>query len=151
MRIILSIALFCSTIFLCAGCATTTMASAEMDSIAKSFTPPSGLSNLYLMRSGSIFAGSIAFNIMVDGKYIGTIVPATFHLLYMSPGRHFISVSSNENSVQTQLVVEGNKNYFYEVSTAIGLITARVSINKVSEEEGKRLVKNCSRAESIAQ
>jgi hypothetical protein len=133
-----------------AGCATIPMASTDLDAAAKTFTPPAGQANLYIVRSG-FFGGAIAFHVIVDRYAVGSIGPGTFHLVTVEPGHHSIQVSSNENSAQAKFDAEADKNYFFEVSAVLGMMTARVAIDQIDEEKGKKEVTEGKRAESLTE
>lgn len=131
------------------GCATVPMASALLDNQAKTFTAPAGKANLYVGRSGNPVGGGIAFQVTVDGKNLGSIGPGCYYLIAVEPGRHSVSVSSNENSAQTKIEASANNNYFVEVYATMGLATARVGINQLDEEHGKSMVNRGKRAEGL--
>jgi hypothetical protein len=134
---------------LLAGCATVPMASLEMDSSAKTFTPPDGKANIYVVRASS-FGGAISFQVIVDGKVVGSVAPATYYLVVADPGSHSIAATSNENSAKAKFDAEAGRNYFFEIEATFGLMTARASLNQIQDEEkGKQMVQGAKRAEGL--
>jgi hypothetical protein len=125
------------------------MASTQDDAAAKTFAPPTGKVNIYIVRASAIIAGPIAYDVAIDGKAVGAIAPGTFYLLTVEPGRHVIRASSKENTDQVKIDAEADKNYFLEVSPVLGFSTYRASIKQIEEDKGKELVKQEKRAESM--
>ena len=131
------------------GCATVQLASQQLDQEAKSFTASPEKSNIYIVR-GMGLGFVVSFQIALDGKIIGSIAPNTYHLLTVAPGQHTISAFSAENSAQVSINTESGKNYYVKVGPRMGLAAARVGVEIISEEEGKRAVLESKRAESIS-
>ena len=149
MRIIWYVLALCAVV-LSVGCATVPMASADLDSSAKTFAPAEGKANIYVARGMGYFGGAINFQIAVDGKLIGNIAPGTYFLISCDPGSHVVVAISQYNTEKAKLDVQENSNYFYDVGWHMGLITGKVAIKQIDEEEGKKLVQRCKRAESLS-
>ena len=141
--------IICTGILILTGCATVPMATVAQDIEAKSFTPASGMANLYIARRNAYFGSAIAFQIMVDGMPIGSIGPGTYHLISIEPGQHSILASSNENSERVVFEAAVEKSYYFEVRVVMGLVTARAGIAQVDDGSGMKLVMNGKRAMSI--
>jgi hypothetical protein len=141
--------IICAGLVVLVGCATVPMATVEQDIEAKSFTPTSGMANLYIARRNAYFGSAITFRIIVDGIPIGSIGPGTYHLISIEPGQHNILISSNENSDQVMFEAAAEENYYFQVLVLMGLITARTGIEQIDEGSGIQLVLNGKRAMSI--
>jgi len=130
------------------GCATgVRLASPAADAAAKTFQPPAGKANLYAARSGGSSGVNVAFKVAVDGKDVGSIGPGTFLLAALTPGHHYVTVSSGINTARTSLDAEAGKNYFYEVTSSSGGYSAQPSLGVVViEAMGKLMVQQDKRA-----
>jgi len=126
--------------------ATVPMAIKPEDTAAKTFTPAPGRSNIYVYREVDVPLLNM-FQIMVDGQFVGGIVPKTYHLIEVASGLHVVSGLAPENQVDTQIFAEAGKSYFV---IAVGLegesIGPRVNLWQVREEEGVAGVLNAKRA-----
>ncbi len=65
------------------------------------------------------------------GSYILKSVPA---------GSHTISVFSNENQDSITITTEANQNYFYDVKSRMGMVSARFTIEQIAEADAKDAV-----------
>jgi hypothetical protein len=130
-----------------ASCATTVpLASPESDAAAKKFEPPQGKANLFVSRSASQSGVAVAFKVAVDSKGVGSIVPGTFCLVALDPGRHDVTVSSGLNTTKASVDVDAGKNYFYEVTATSGGFSAQPSLGVVLlESMGKIMVQQNKR------
>ena len=139
---------------LIAGCVTAasvSMATADSDASAKTFTPPDGKANLYIAWSGSSNQKA-SFDVSVDGKSVGPIAPGTFYLLAMDPGRHSITVAARMSSARETLTSEAGKNYFYEVTANSTGLMAKPSLGFVLiPEMGKIMVRQNKRAQGASE
>ena len=127
-------------------------ASSEFDSDAKRFSPPEGKSNLYIAWSGGSSGQVVSFDITIDGKEIGKIVPGTFYLVTINAGNHIVVVAARLNSSKATLDAEIGKNYFYEITSTSSGITAKPSLGIVLiEEMGKIMVRQNRRAQSLSE
>lgn len=140
----------CVVGMLFAGCAASVpLTPADLDVEAKRFTPPSGRSNIYVFRGGAFGGSAIAFQIIVDGKVIGSIAPGTYHLIVVEPGDHSIAATSQENSKLVRLRAEPGRNYFFEVHAKMGMRSARVDLEVSDDTKGREGVAGSKRAESL--
>jgi hypothetical protein len=139
----------CSIAVLLSGCAATVpMAMATLDAEAKQFVPPAGQSNVYVFRSGGP-GWAIAFQVQLDGRVIGSIAPNTYHLAAVEPGDHTIAASSNENSRMVRFRALAGQSYFFEIEPQMGWVSARVGLEQVDDEHGRKGVLEAKRAESL--
>ncbi len=86
---------------------------------AKAFSPQAGNANIYVNRGGGI-GTAIAFQVILDGRIVGSFAPYTFHLLSVSLGEHAIGITSAENIKQAKVMAEAGRNYFYDVDVRWG-------------------------------
>ena len=142
-----------ATILLClglaalTGCASVPMASKEQDSASKTFAPPpADKSALYIFRNS--FAGKVLKKLVsIDGKPIGQTANKVYFYNEITPGSHTVSTESEfgDNSIDFQ--AEGGKNYFARQYIKIGVFVGGAGIEMVSEEDGKKEVLQCERAQ----
>lgn len=139
----------CACAVLFSGCvATVPMAVGSLDTEAKKFVPPTGRSNVYVFR-GSGIGMALAFQVILDGRIIGSIAPGTYHLIAVDPGDHAVAASSNENSKLVRFVAAPGQSYFFEVEVKMGWASGRVGLEQVDEREGRKGVLDAKRADSL--
>jgi hypothetical protein len=131
------------------GCATIPLASADLDAAGKTFTPPDGKASIYVARGLGYFGGAATFQIAIDGKVFGNIAPGTYYLFTCEPGPHTVVAISQWNTEKAKLDVEAGGNYFFDAGWHMGLVTGQAVVTQVSEEQGKKLVNQCKRAETL--
>jgi len=135
--------------YLLAGCASTPMTSASLDSEAKQFTPEPGKANIYVSRDSAIIGGILKFQTMLDGRPVGALAPGTYQLLSVPPGKHTVYASSEENVQHQKVMVEAGKSYFFRVSVTTGWWSGRAFLEPVPEEkQGQKQVLGLKRAEA---
>ncbi|MEO6147004.1 MAG: DUF2846 domain-containing protein [Sulfuriferula sp.] len=141
--------LLCLSLAALTGCASVPMASKEQDSASKSFAPPpADKSALYVFRN-SFVGKSLKKLVYIDGKQIGQTANQVYFYNEISPGSHIISTESEfgDNSVTFQ--AEGGKNYFARQYIKMGVFVGGAGIEMVPEEEGKKEVLQCERAQTF--
>ncbi len=129
-----------------AGCASVPMASLQDDSTGKAFAPADGKANIYLYRNET-FGAAIPVTVALDGKVAGQTASQTYFLWTVEPGRHEISCNA-ENTETLALTTSSGKNYFVWQEMKMGMWMARCSLSEKSEEEGRKAVQECKRAQS---
>ena len=151
----LMIIVVCSALF--AGCATAPMTSTALDSEAKQFTPEAGMASIYVFRDID-FGHALEAKTWLDGRFAGVVAPNTYQLLIVPPGDHTLSMSPygsvfdvrKDNKDGRRVTVEAGKNYFFSVSIKMALVTSTVSLESVTEEEGRKEVLKLKRAEATS-
>jgi hypothetical protein len=121
----------------------------EHDALAEKFQPAPGMANVYVVREEAFTGSAVLFSVDIDGKCCGGIAPGTYHLLELSPGKHTISVATQENEDHEVIDVTEGKNYFVEIKPKMGWMSARVSVEQIDAERGKQLVIDGERAETL--
>ena len=58
------------------------------------------------------------------------------------PGEHSVTALSNENQDSLKLKTEASKVYYVKVNARMGAVSARVSLQQLSNEEGMEIVKS---------
>jgi hypothetical protein len=82
----------------------------------------------------------VSFEVIVDDKEIGSMVPGTFLVAVVNPGKHKIEVKAGFNSAKMNISTAKEKNYFYEAYGSGGIaVQPKLSI-VIIEKMGKLLV-----------
>lgn len=144
MKKLLSLLIFAS-LFL-TGCAHTVMDTPENNIKAKQFSlPAKDQAGLYIYRD-SIFGSALKKNLYVDDKYIGESAPKVFFYQKLKPGNHKISTESEFSDNHLTLQMDGGKNYFVRQYIKMGVFVGGANLEQVSEETGKKAIKNLNMA-----
>ena len=128
------------------GCASVPMTSMEEDTKAKSFAVPTNKSLIYMYRNET-YGGAILLTVALDGKVAGQTGPRTYFLWEIDPGSHELS-SFSENTSTLKINTEAGKAYFVWQEVKMGMWTARSQLQQVDEENGRKGVAECKRAQS---
>jgi hypothetical protein len=125
------------------GCATVPTGSSEQKAAAVSFAPPPGQANVYIIRREAYAGAAILANASVDTQMVGGLQTGSFILRAVPPGHHTVSVFSNENQASVGFDAEAGENYFFDVKSQMGWVTARFSIASMPEAEARAAVERC--------
>ncbi|HEX9181137.1 MAG TPA: DUF2846 domain-containing protein [Burkholderiales bacterium] len=129
-----------------AGCASVPMASLQEDAGAKAFAPQDGKANIYVYRNETLGA-AIPVTVSLDGKVAGQTASQTYFLWTAEPGSHEITCHA-ENTDTLKLTTSPGKNYFVWQEMKMGMWMARCALSEKGEEEGRKAVQECKRAQS---
>lgn len=95
------------------NCVAAPLASEENDKAAKAFSAPAeGKGALYLVRRYTDEPKKRA-EVFLDGKRLSQLVPKTYLLVQMDPGRHKLTVGT-DHDVELELQVTAGSTYFVE-------------------------------------
>ena len=142
-RLVWAIPVFAAVLFT-TGCLSGPFASTQLDEAAKTFTPPDGQANVYIMRDTSWPGYSC--QVLMDGSATGWIVASSFEVVAVAPGSHIASCVIFDHTGRAQFFAQAGKNYFFEVVASPGWNTPTVALKESSEESGKALVTKDRRA-----
>ncbi len=129
----------------CIACANVKFAAPNEDSKAKQFNVTSGQSNIYVFRNENLILNT-GISVEIDGEHAGNTDQKTFILKSVSAGHHTITAQA-ENTDTIDLTTEVGKNYFVWLEVRIGAVTNHAHLHSVSEEKGKKGVKECKLVE----
>ena len=126
------------------------MAAMELDASAKAFVEPAkDRAGLYVYRDS--FGGkALKKMVSIDGKAIGQTANKVYFYREITPGLHTLSTESEfgDNTLDIQAV--GGKNVFVRQYIKIGVFIGGSALELVSDEEGKKAVLECARAEPLS-
>jgi hypothetical protein len=139
---------FSALFVLCSGCASVPMASKDLDATAKTFpAPPSGRAGLYVYRDS--FGGqALRKMVSIDGKFVGQTANKVYFYKEITPGAHVISTESEFGDNTLDLQATAGTNYYVRQYIKLGVFIGGSALEMVSEEDGKKAVLDCQRAES---
>ena len=123
------------------GCASVPMETAEKNSTAKKFNPPSeGSSGLYIYRNS--FGGrALKKDVWVDGKCIGETAPDVFFYEEVEGDKfHTISTESEFSPNDLIVKVKSGIHYFIRQYIKVGVLVHGAALELVDEEKGKKEV-----------
>ena len=126
------------------GCASVPMASLEADSNAKQFASNSNKANIYLYRNES-FGGAVAMPVTLNGQMAGRTGPKTYFYWPVEPGEYEIA-SLTENTARIKVNARAGRNHYIWQEVKMGTWAARSELHEVSEEEGRKGVRECKLA-----
>lgn len=144
----LSLFLLVIALAVLSGCASVPMASKEQDAAAKAFSLPTPeKAGLYIYRN-SFVGQALRKALSIDGTIIGKTANKTYFYKEISPGSHTLSTESEfgDNSVTFQ--AEGGKNHYARQYMKMGVFVGGSGIEMVSDEEGKKAILECERAQA---
>ena len=146
MRAITYAILFVSFIVM-TGCASVPMETADKNSIAKKFNPPSeGSSGLYIYRN-SFVGKALKKDIWVDGKCIGETAPDIFfYESVKGDTSHKVSTESEFSPNDLIVKVKSGINYFIRQYIKLGIFVGGAGLELVDEEKGKEEVRELNMA-----
>jgi hypothetical protein len=97
---------------------------------------------IYVMRPATVGA-AISMDVADDGKIVGSTGSHGFLCWEREPGDVVIS-SKAENTSAVKVIVEAGKvNYIFQ-HMELGWVSARNRLDIISEDEGKKILKECN-------
>jgi hypothetical protein len=143
-------ALFMAAVTALAGCASVPMTSNELDTQAKTFAPPpADQAGLYVFRN-SAFGAALSKTVSIDGVVIGKTAKDVYFYRLIAPGEHTLSTESEFGDNFLTLRAEAGKNHFVRQYIKMGVFIGGSNLEIVSEEDCKKGVLECKRAQPMA-
>lgn len=109
---------------------------------AKKIVPPDGKALVYLVRPSKV-GSLVTFTTTCDDKVVGKTKGNRFVYTIMDPGSHTLATTGGEKDAQLNLTTEANKIYFVEIVPKMGVVMARVKMEQLTEEEGRKKLEKC--------
>jgi Protein of unknown function (DUF2846) len=131
-----------------AGCASVPMATKEQDASAKAFSIPApDKAGLYIYRD-SFVGQALRKVVSIDGKVVGTTANKTYFFLELAPGSHTLTTESEFGDNSLVLQASGGTNYYVRQYIKMGVFVGGSALEMVSEEDGKKAILTCERAQA---
>jgi len=124
------------------GCAATVpLERPSSDAAAKRFIPASGEAEVFVVRAGDR-GSAFLVSVVLDGRNVGSLAPATFLRVPVAPGEHVVSVVNSANAELSSIRAAAGKSYFVGVSTDVLFLgeAPDAHLREVSEQEGRGAV-----------
>jgi Protein of unknown function (DUF2846) len=132
-----------------AGCRSVPMTSASLDSDAKEFQPEPGKASIYINRKEAFVGGGNIVQTVIDGRIIGSLIPGTYQLIHVTPGKHVLTYTGQSGDLKlTEIQVDQGQNYFFNFHVGTGVGAPSVNIKQITDEEGRKAVMSSKRAET---
>jgi hypothetical protein len=126
--------LFFFMISLLTSCASTS----QYVKFANNSTKSLDVATIYVVRP-SLFGSAIKMPVYCNGKLIGRTGPKSYLCWEVKEGEVLLN-STGENNENFTISAKAGKSYYIKQVPKMGLVIARVSLELLNEEEGKRLV-----------
>jgi hypothetical protein len=126
-----------------AGCQTATLQSTADDGAAKRFSTPPGKATIYVYRLSGLAGGARVEPVFIDGRMPGQNGSGTFLLAHVDAGQHTVATTASS------LTIDANAGKAYFVRQKHSAWGPSSSVERVTEEEGKRGVIACERAAGL--
>jgi hypothetical protein len=123
------------------GCATVPKGSDRLAQQAGTFSPPPGKANVYVFRAEAFMGSAVIWPISLDFKEFGTLGLKSYLYGTVLPGDHFLGSFLGQSPSRIKFTAEAGKNYFFEAVLGIGMVVAKIEIEAIDEERGRRYVK----------
>lgn len=78
-----------------------TVPMATKDAAAKQFKPAPGRASLYVARKRESLGSAVPFRIYVDGKELASLLPGSFALVSLEPGKHELRAVRSSGASRT--------------------------------------------------
>ena len=139
------------------GCATLPMGDSKLDAALKAFKIDPDKAGIYIYRmadpdkagiaiyQNENIRGAIKMDVTVDGQSIGKTVSKTYLFKEVTPGKHTVSSSAENTDTLEVDVKQGTLVYIWQ-ELKMGLNYARTELHLVSEDEGRKGVREASLA-----
>lgn len=113
-----------------------------MDMDAKNLVPSEGQALVYIVRLEAFFGSAIAMDVFCNKKYFGSTGGRRFVYIILDPGKYQFSGRA-ENMALLNLSVEAGLTYYVIQQVLPGIMTARNSLELLTEEDGRMLLEKC--------
>jgi len=132
-----------SFIILFSGCASTSMIAPERQ---PNLTPSADKATLVIIRDTSMGFAIVFWNYL-DGKLIGETKGKTYFVTQVSPGLHYVVVTT-ENSAVAQIDFKPGKIYYLREGVTMGLWRARTNgFSPLTSQEANESMSKCTYVE----
>ena len=128
-------------ISLLSGCATVPMAPLELDTEAKTFTPPRDKASIYIYRN-EILGAAIPVTVSINDRTIGQTASKTYFRFNVNPGKYNIKALA-ENTAELSLSTTAGNSYFVWQEMKMGMWMARANLVQVDQSVGQAAVSEC--------
>lgn len=122
------------------SCASTPIASPDLDREGKLFSPVPWKARVYIARPGASGA-AVLVSVIVDGRTAGALPPESYLVIDLEPGAHIFVAAVDERQLAVPLETRAGELYFLRLRAG-----NRFRID--TEEQGKAAVRAAKRVVS---
>ena len=130
------IILFAALVTLMSGCQSVPEASSGLKQQALSFTPPSGMAGLYVIRPWHLGGAAINWEVRLDYQGFGSLETSSYLYSAILPGKHFLRMGQGDTGVNTFIAKAGENYYFSSKISILGPV-----FYPISEADGQKYVR----------
>lgn len=112
------IILFAAVAILVAGCQSVPEASSVQQQQALSFTPPSGMAGLYVIRPWHYAGSAVNWEAQLDYQDFGTLETSSYLYSPILAGKHFLRLGTGDTGVNT-FIAKAGENYYFSAKISI--------------------------------
>ena len=112
--------LLTAVLTLMSGCSSIPEGSPEKRQQALSFTPPSGMAGLYVIRKFHLGGAALTWTVRLDYQVFGSLDIKSYLHNAVLPGKHFLRAGPEGDYGMATFVAEAGKNYYFSMGVGIG-------------------------------
>src|SRR5207253_10492425 len=103
------------TILVATACVSVPTAPPELQAVALTFKPSSGMARIYVYRAGGAFGGASKLSVAIDSQIVGRTAAGTYLMVELAPGPHRVSSPTGENESAVSLDALADSIYFVKL------------------------------------
>jgi hypothetical protein len=116
---LLPVIVFAALVTLMSGCQSVPEASSDLKQKALSFTPPSGMAGLYVIRPWHYGGSAVNWGVRLDYQYFGTLETSSYLYSAILPGKHFLRMGASGDSSVKTFIAKAGENYYFSINLSI--------------------------------
>jgi hypothetical protein len=124
---LLPIIVFAALAILLSGCESVPVASSDQKQQALSFTPPSGMAGLYVIRPWHLGGAAINWEVRLDYQEFGSLETSSYLYSAILLGKHFLRMGQGDTGVNAFIAKAGENYYFSAKVSILGPVFYQIS------------------------
>jgi hypothetical protein len=133
---LLPVIVFAALAALLSGCESVPVASSDQKQHALSFTPPSGMAGLYVIRPWHLGGAAANWGVRLDYQAFGSLETSSYLYSAILPGKHFLRMGQGDTGVNTFIAKAGENYCFASKISILGPV-----FYQISEADGQKYVR----------
>ena len=117
------------TILVATACVSVPTAPPELQAVALTFKPSSGMARIYVYRAGGAFGGASKLSVAIDSQIVGRTAAGTYLMVELAPGPHRVSAAS--------LDALADSVYFVKLWPKMGFFSAHSGMERIDPTEAR--------------
>jgi hypothetical protein len=133
---LLPVILLATLVSLISGCQSVPEASSDLKQQALSFTPPSGMAGLYVIRSYNFAGSAVNWSFRLDYQKLGTLETKSYLYSPILPGKHFLRQGPKDSAFHAEtFVAKPGQNYYFTIKLSTN------PFRQIPEADGQKYVR----------